>query len=194
MVRRRRPFRGTMVVHAGPATELPFVRSERERREERKVSRRSKRRFSLGDSPRTHSAARRTATSPRSVYEVLLAVLFATTHGNDRHAQEAFEVLAGFTSSKTHRLDEDAIVTLEEVFNVLVPSFDHLFLDFVIEVDVHAAAEEYLDLPFLVRVVEHVVQSHVTPTTPKDKVREVMAPLKYLHKVLGRAQRRRSVG
>ncbi len=194
--RRNKRFRGTMIVHSSDDSSssgsLAFVRSERERHEDRKRSRKSKRRLSFGDSPVKKTLKVSANAQSKSIYEVLLAVIFALTHNSERHAQGAFDILASFTSSQTRKLDEDAVVMLEEVFNVLHPKLDHLFLPFVHNVDIRDPAERYLDIAHIVHAVESVVHIHVTSDLTKREVREIMEPLKYLNTILERTMRRRS--
>ena len=181
-----------MVVHNDvSSSNSAFVRSERDRHENRKRSRRSKRRLSFGDSP----VKRATSGSkpPRSVYDVLLAIIFALTPSSERHAQAAFDVLASFTSSRSRKLDEDAVVMLEEVFNVLSPGLDHLFHPFVHMVDIRDPADEVLDVAHIVPIVEVAVHSEITPDLTRKDIKERLEPLKYLHTVLERTLRRRSV-
>lgn len=185
-----------MIVHSSDDSSsdgsLAFMRSDRERHDDRKRSRKSKRRLSLGDSP-VHKTLKVGATArPKSIYEVLLAVIFALTHNSERHAQGAFDILASFTSSQTRKLDEDAVVMLEEVFNVLHPRLDHLFLPFIHNVDIRDSAEQYLDIAHIVPVVESAVHTQVSSDLSKRAIREIMEPLKYLHTVLERTMRRRS--
>jgi hypothetical protein len=123
----------------------------------------------------------------------LVAVIFALTHNNERHAQGAFDILASFTSSQTRKLDEDSVVLLEEVFNVLHPKLDHLFLPFIHNVDIRDSAEQYLDIAHIVPIVEAAVHRQVTSNVTKRDIKELMEPLKYLHKVLERTMRRRSM-
>lgn len=195
--KRNKRFRGTMIVHSSDDSSsdgsLAFVRSERERHEERKRSRKSKRRLSFGDSPVKKALRVGSSAKPKSIYEVLLAVIFALTHNSERHAQGAFDILASFTSSQTRKLDEDAVVMLEEVFNVLNPKLDHLFLPFIHNVDIRDSAEQYLDIPYIVPVVESAVHMQVTSEISKREIKEIMEPLKYLHSVLERTMRRRSM-
>jgi hypothetical protein len=181
-----------MIVHDGSASDgsLVFVRSERERHEDRKRSRRSNRRLSFGDSPVKKTTG--VAAKPRSIYEVLLAVIFALTRNSERHAEGAFDVLASFTSSQTRKLDEDAVVMLEEVFNVLHPQLDHIFLPVVHNVDIRDSAEQYLDIAHIVPVVDAAVHMQVSSDLSKREIKELMEPLKYLHTVLERTMRRRS--
>tara|TARA_B110001450_G_scaffold256622_1_gene287802 strand:- start:12536 stop:12946 length:411 start_codon:yes stop_codon:yes gene_type:complete len=131
-------------------------------------------------------------TKTQSIYDVLLAVVFALTQHSERHAQGAFNVLASFTSSQTRRLDEDSVVVLEEIFNILHPKLDHLFFPFIHNVDIRGPAEQYLDIPHIVSAVEHAVHAQVTPNLSKRDVQELMEPLKYLHTALARTMRRRS--
>lgn len=184
-----------MVVHDDVAdNSLSYVRSGHERHEDRKRSRRSKRRLSHGDSP---VGRKRGATAgskpPRSIYDVLLAIIFALTPNSERHAQGAFDILASFTSAKTRRLDEDAVVMLEEVFNVLSPRLDHLFYPFVHMVDIRDPAEDVLDIAHIVPIVEAEVNANITPTLTRAEIRERLEPLKYLHAILERTLRRRSM-
>lgn len=194
--KRNKRFRGTMIVHSSDDSSsdgsLAFVRSDRERHEDRKRSRKSKRRLSFGDSPVKKTLRVSSSAKPKSIYEVLLAVIFALTHNSERHAQAAFDILASFTSSQTRKLDEDAVVTLEEVFNVLHPQLDHIFMPFIHNVDIRDSAEQYLDIAHIVPVVESAVHMQVTSDISKREIRELMEPLKYLHKVLERTMRRRS--
>lgn len=186
-----------MIVHSSddssPDGSLALVRSEGERHEERKRSRRSKRRLSFGDSPVKKTLRVGPSAKPKSIYEVLLAVIFALTHNSERHAQGAFEILASFTSSQTRKLDEDAVVLLEEVFNVLNPKLDHLFLPFIHNVDIRDSAEQYLDIAHIVPIVEAAVHRQVTSNVSKRDIKELMEPLKYLYTVLERTIRRRSM-
>lgn len=179
-----------MVVHDNASTgSLAFVRSDRDRHEDRKRSRRSKRRLSFGDSP-----VKKTATkTPRSIYDVLLAVIFALTPTSERHAQGAFDILASFTSAKARKLDEDAVVVLEEVFNILNPHLDHLFFPFVHMVDIRDPAEEVLDIAHIVPIVEAAVNANITPDLSRKDIKERLEPLKYLHTLLERTLRRRSM-
>jgi hypothetical protein len=183
-----------MIVHSSDDSSsdgsLAFVRSERERHEHRKRSRKSKRRLSFGDSPVKKTTG--STAKPKSIYEVLLAVIFALTHNSERHAQGAFDILASFTSSQTRKLDEDAVVLLEEVFNVLHPKLDHLFLPFIHNVDIRDSAEQYLDIAHIVPIVEAAVHTHVTSDVSKREIKQLMEPLRYLHTVLERSMRRRS--
>lgn len=185
-----------MVVHSSDDSSsdgsLAFVRSERERHEDRKRSRKSKRRLSFGDSPVKKTSGVGSNSKPKSIYEVLLAVIFALTHNSERHAQGAFDILASFTSSQMRKLDEDAVVVLEEVFNVLHPKLDHLFLPFIHNVDIRDSAEQYLDIAHIVPIVDAAVHTQVTSNLSKREVKELMEPLKYLHTVLERTMRRRS--
>tara|TARA_X000000368_G_scaffold101847_1_gene78600 strand:- start:265 stop:825 length:561 start_codon:yes stop_codon:yes gene_type:complete len=185
-----------MVIHSSddPSSDesLAFVRSDRERHEDRKRSRKSKRRLSFGDSPVKKTLKVGATAKPKSIYEVLLAVIFALTHTSERHAQGAFDILASFTSSRTRQLDEDAVVVLEEVFNVLHPNLDHLFLPFIHNVGIRDPAEQYLDIAHIVSVVESVVHAQVSADLTKREIKELMEPLTYLHAVLERDMRRRS--
>jgi len=194
--RRNKRFRGTMIVHSRDDSSsdgsLAFMRSERDRHEDRKRSRKSKRRLSFGDSPVKRTMGAAATAKPKSIYEVLLAVIFALTHKSERHAQGAFDILASFTSSQTRQMDEDAVVMLEEVFNVLYPKLDHLFLPFIHNVDIRDSAEQYLDISHIVPTVESAVRTHVTLDLSKREIKDIMEPLKYLHKVLERTMRRRS--
>ena len=186
-----------MVVHSGGDSSsdesLAFVRSDRERHEDRKRSRKSKRRLSSGDSPVKKTTRVGANPKTRSIYEVLLAIIFALTYHNERHAQGAFDVLASFTSSQNRKLDEDAVVMLEELFNVLHPRLDHIFLPFIHNVDIRDSAEQYLDIAHIVPIVESIVHAQITPELSKRDIRERMEPLKYLHTVLERTLRRRSM-
>ena len=184
-----------MVVHddvSSSNSSLAFVRSDRDRHEDRKRSRRSKRRLSFGDSPVKRVAATG-SKPPRSIYDVLLAIIFALTPNSERHAQGAFDILASFTSAKSRKLDEDAVVVLEEVFNVLSPRLDHLFYPFVHMVDIRDPAEDVLDIAHIVPIVEAEVNADISPDLSRKEIKERLEPLKYLHTVLERTLRRRSM-
>jgi len=185
-----------MIVHSSDDSSsdglLTFVRSDRERHEDRKRSRKSKRRLSFGDSPVKRQLKLGATAKPKSIYEVLLAVIFALTHNSERHAQGAFDILASFTSSQTRKLEEDDVVMLEEVFNVLHPRLDHLFLPFIHNVDIRDSAEQSLDIAHIVPIVESAVHTQVSSDLSKRAIKEIMEPLKYLHTVLERTMRRRS--
>lgn len=150
-------------------------------------TRKSKRRLSFGASPVKKTLRVVSNANPKSIYEVLLAVIFALTHNSERHAQAAFDILASFTPSQTRKLDEDSVVMLEEVFNILYTKLVHIFLPFIHNVDIRDSAEQYLDIAHIVPIVESAVHMHVNLS--KCKIRELMEPLEYLHTVLERTMR-----
>lgn len=184
-------FQGTFVVHADQ-TSVDIIphKSTVTRRSERKASRRSKRRSSFGDSPTARKSVKSDTTG--SVYDVLLGVIFALTPLSERRAHDTFVLLTSMTAP-SYKLYEDTIVILEEAFSMLHPSIGHLFLSFVGEATVRDSAEYYLDIDYIVRVVDRIVKNQIRPNTTDAEIRERLEPLNYLYKIVKRRQKRLTI-
>ena len=185
---KKKKYRGTDIiikdVDAGPTT---FVRSERERIDAKKLSRKSRerRRITIDALPNN--------TIKTSVYSVLLGILFVlSTFVEETKIHIAHTILSGFTSQGYRYLDEDDIVMLENTFNALHHPLQHLFFAFVDKIDIHnPRAELYMDIDYIVKVLENAVYERTQAMDAKDKKISI-STLRYLKQLIRKTLRRKT--
>ena len=180
-------MRGTMIVHDIPSEPLA-ARTDTERLQQRKQSRKRGRRYSLNDSPTISNNAPRL-----QIFEVLMALIFSLWFINESAAHNAFSLLAVFSSSKKRKLTHDDVVELEDTFNAMYSKLTHLFLPFVERVDIYDSAHKNLDIPFIVSVIDAAVSQHVSSSDVTEEVRERMQSIGYIRKILQQSSRRQSI-
>jgi hypothetical protein len=86
------------------------------------------------------------------VHQALLYLIAALEpYRSATYSQHAADVLLSYTSARRRQLQEEDVLLLEDAFNAVEHSVDHLFMPWVRGVHLtHADAASYLDTPFLV--------------------------------------------
>lgn len=183
-----------MIVHDDIETIENFQVSDQKRRARRQATRKPSVRTSAGEVQDLPSAVEELLKDDRegvTVYQVLLGVLFSFSLLNPRMADESFQVLMSLSQETMQRLDEQAIVFLEDTFHALHPDLNHLFLPFIAGVPnfMKDPAHVYLDLESIVQITEDAVRNSLTPSMTSNDVKDRLQPVHWLKRKLRKLRR-----
>lgn len=183
-------FRGSMIIHEDVVASQDFEISDIKRRAKRQASRKSKRRLS-DTTIKTLPSSVLPETGYATVYTALLGVLFSFNYINPRMADDAFNILISFSDEKQQRLDEQAVVFLEDFFHTLSPELNHLFLPHISGVPnlMEDYAHIYLDLPFIVDVTERVLRDSLTNAMTANEIKERLSAVHWLKRKIHQLRR-----
>lgn len=128
---------------------------------------------------------RHVPASPNTVYQVLIALLFATFGFRQQRSEQAMNTLFSLTSSKGPLTRRDARL-LETSFNVMYSGMDHLFMPWRPVMQGDAAA--YLDIPYIADAVL-ALEREATLDLPREEVRRLRDPVTRFLKMVGVSRR-----
>lgn len=183
---RRSRFRGTMVVKNSTPVAMPMIRSEKEQYADRKRSRGSKKRLSAGEGARPHRAK-------ATLQQALVGIVFSLMNYRPAQSERVWNEVASLTSSKKRSLTEDEVVHIEHLFNALCGELNHLFLPWIRTPSMRGNAEDYLDLGFIMDVIDRVVSKTIPPDSTQKEVNELTKPVKHLRQMLKVPKRRLTI-
>jgi hypothetical protein len=180
-----RRFRGTMVMHMdreADETPLEMLDAHAARSQARHAGRR---RVSTGgvaavDQPTI--AARREPT----VYQVLIALLFATSGFRPRRSEETMNTLFSLTRSKRPLTKADK-TKLERSFNVMYEGLGHLFMPW--RPYMQGRADAYIDIAYVSDAIL-ALEREATLALQEDDVRRLREPITRFLKLVGVSRRR----
>lgn len=174
-----------MVVHEGVGGSPPRVQASLERR--RRTRKKSKRRASFGDRRASH---RREGPT---LYSALLHMLMALEpYRSPVYVTSAQDLLLTCTKRGRQRLDETGRYALEEAFNTVEVTLDHLFMPWVTAAHVYGRAGDYLDIPFCIDVLLGIERAEVAGLDPRERS-YALRTMDSLLVLLGENRRRRTV-
>ena len=179
-------FRGTMIVKNSTRMAMPKIRSEQEQYQDRKRSRGSKKRLSAGEGTRRHK-------TKATLQQALVGIVFSLMNYRPAQSERVWNEVASLTSSKKRALTEDEVVHLEHLFNALCSELNHIFLPWIRTPSMRGSAEDYLDVSFIVDVVDRVASKTIPSDATEKEMDEIMKPVKHLRRMLEVPKRRLTV-